>query len=407
MNESFLGGRQAPRPIHALTALRFFAAFLVVLFHHGQSALASLPGWCQSVVKAGYVGVPFFFVLSGFILAYNYLPAARVGQLEARRFWLARFARIYPVYAVALLVGAPLFLASLWQSSPGETATVWSRFGLQAVLSFGLVQAWIPQWAFAWNGPAWSLSAEAFFYLVFPVLAGRLSTRGRWVLFAGLLLGFGALFVVGRWSGFNIINTAQHALGWANPLLWLPLFLLGIALGDLHRTTTSEGISTTKRARAHLPRLRLALVTLAMVALILLVMTSRLQRGSQLVFCYAVGVPCAGLILLLANEANVIARLLNWRWLVVMGEASYSLYILHRPIHDWFRWAEKAWGWPTTATAPGFALYLSTCLVLSVVALRWLEFPCRDWIKRGIPRRTRASGARGRLPREPKPTFIR
>jgi peptidoglycan/LPS O-acetylase OafA/YrhL len=71
----------APRPIPALTTLRFFAALLVVLFHHGQGLVAEMPGWCQVIVRGGYVGVPFFFVLSGFILAYNYLPAARRGTL--------------------------------------------------------------------------------------------------------------------------------------------------------------------------------------------------------------------------------------------------------------------------------------------------------------------------------------
>jgi hypothetical protein len=45
--------------------------------------------------------------------------------------------------------------------------------------------------------------------------------------------------------------------------------------------------------------------------------------------------------------------------------------------------------------------------LISVCALRWLEFPCRDWLKRGLPRRPKAAEEPAGLPSEPKPTFIR
>src|SRR4051794_9279182 len=90
----------------ALTAVRFFAAFYVLLFHiWGGPGLGWTPRWFQTFASAGFSGVTFFFVLSGFIFVYTYADK----PLTLRSFWRARLARIYPSYLLSLLVTAPLF----------------------------------------------------------------------------------------------------------------------------------------------------------------------------------------------------------------------------------------------------------------------------------------------------------
>src|ERR1700752_5019301 len=100
-----------PARLDALTGLRCFAAVNIVLFHFSN------PNWfgpLAPVVNAGYASVSFFILLSGYVLAYNYGPRARQGQLDTVRFWKARFTRIYPVYLLSL------FLA--WRNLPTEYA---------------------------------------------------------------------------------------------------------------------------------------------------------------------------------------------------------------------------------------------------------------------------------------------
>src|SRR6478752_7231975 len=99
-------GRERTPPrrdtLPALTGLRFVAALLVVLFHYQFL----VPGLAQSavpgarVIQAGFVGVSIFFVLSGFILAYTYLDPDGTMRSTVSAFWHARFARIYPAYAL-------------------------------------------------------------------------------------------------------------------------------------------------------------------------------------------------------------------------------------------------------------------------------------------------------------------
>src|SRR5580765_4025535 len=98
---------EASRPrLPALTSLRFFAAFHVFLFHIQAMGAVFGAVWFQKLSSIGYVGVSFFFVLSGFILVYTYAGK----PINAGDFWRARFARVYPAYAVALLLTLPWFL---------------------------------------------------------------------------------------------------------------------------------------------------------------------------------------------------------------------------------------------------------------------------------------------------------
>ena len=84
------------RELHALTGLRFFAAFSVVIYHFAQPLFAGAAAPIRSLAGTGYIAVSLFFLLSGFVLSYSYLN--RQGDMRGSRrgFWAARFARIYP-----------------------------------------------------------------------------------------------------------------------------------------------------------------------------------------------------------------------------------------------------------------------------------------------------------------------
>src|SRR5689334_22296101 len=139
-----------------LTSLRFWAAAVVVLNHLDAAKISYLPdivkGWCQS----GYEAVSFFFVLSGFILTYVYSSPREDGGLNvsARRFRIARFARIGPAYYLGLILMLPPFIYGL--AVAGMIPL--DDFVLATIAVPTLLQAWFPPISFSWNGPAWSLS---------------------------------------------------------------------------------------------------------------------------------------------------------------------------------------------------------------------------------------------------------
>ncbi|MGI4755721.1 MAG: acyltransferase family protein [Janthinobacterium lividum] len=220
--------------IPALTSLRFFAALWVVLFHVREVGLfrGGIAPYA-AVVKLGYLGVSFFFVLSGFILVYVY--AGR--EIQKARFWQARLARVYPAYLFSLLVMAP--------SIPAFVPLLRAMHGslVIAVTSFPmLLEAWFPRDLLFWNVVAWSLSVEAFFYFLFP-FAQRLLERtnslglrfwlvGSWASSLAITFAYVAL----KPDGVEWPTSKDTTLFWLavikfNPVVRLPEFLLGMGVG--------------------------------------------------------------------------------------------------------------------------------------------------------------------------------
>lgn len=200
-----------PTRLDRLTSLRALAA-LFVFGYHLQLYRVVLGG--RAPLTYGYAGVSFFFILSGFVLTWA-TPDAN----QPAAFWRRRFARIYPVYAVLLVVCALL-------SFPG--APTYNSIG--ALASVLLVQSWSlsPHVIFAVNPPSWSLSDEAFFYLVLPLLLPALSKLratwrtgllGSWFILTGAVVVYGA-HRGGHWS----------ALAYTFPLVRSGEFFLGVLL---------------------------------------------------------------------------------------------------------------------------------------------------------------------------------
>lgn len=176
--------------IQPLTGLRFLAAAWVLLYHYADTLVGLVPslGMIRPVAAAGYVGVDLFFVLSGFIISHVYLHQPGIASWSgARRYLLLRLARFYPVHLLTLLI-----IAGLLTLERGTPQNWVPQEGVYTPVTFVRNLLLAHGWgnSFAWNGPAWSISAEWFAYLVFPlatVVLLRLSPG---------MLGFGAALSV-------------------------------------------------------------------------------------------------------------------------------------------------------------------------------------------------------------------
>jgi peptidoglycan/LPS O-acetylase OafA/YrhL len=358
--------------LQALTSLRFFAAMYVVLFHLWVEGLLSKgPWWFENFASIGYVGVNCFFVLSGFILVYTY--GARGTDLDARRFWQARFARIYPAYLLSLLVSAPFFFYALRQLDIPFFA--WSKLHPAAavVLTLGLLQSWVPQGALTWNPVCWSLSVEAFFYLLFPLLVVwnvRLAPRQLGVGIAGcslLSLAFCAGYILLHPDGIDKVNSGETTLLWKNvlsfnPLVRLPEFVTGMLAGQLF-------LARRDAAALALPLVVGGLLVLA----ILTVLVGKIP--TPLISAGFLSPAFAAIIYGLALEPGW-ARVLEARWLVLLGEASYSLYLLHSVVIGKVVASTDALpqGWRTAAA-------VAAAIVASLLCFSLVEQPARRLLR--------------------------
>lgn len=344
-----------------LTTLRFFAAASVVAYHWDWHNLAKYP-FVQGLTSAGPEAVLFFFVLSGFILTYVYLEPQSHNSLSVstKEFWKARFARIAPVYYVGLVISLPILLYSVIVAHIASGKDLI----LCAMTAPLFLQAWCPSIAGLWNPPGWTLSVECFFYLSFPyiwIVAKRLSVA---VLFVGSYL-----FVVSDTVfGPHILHAAGYNDHIFLPILHLPSFLFGISLGVLY--LRSAKISPGLMAAAF-----------GVTAVTIVVGFAVRNTLAWWLFSEPVLIALFGILIYSGGQAGRALSLLANPVFSLFGEASYAMYILHRPIVNYWNLATKKLvgnAYSTDLmTCCSFVVCFCFILTISVLSYSTFEKPMR------------------------------
>jgi peptidoglycan/LPS O-acetylase OafA/YrhL len=401
MSQGSSEGHAARDHLAALTSLRFVAAFAVLVLHY-RDLLGPLPAWLMRGIVGGQYGVTFFFVLSGFILTYRYREwfAHGVADVPFWRFQRYRLARIYPVYLLGLLLDTPWHLIERTQA--GQLAAAGQTYWASWLINLVGLQAWVPSVPFAmfWNTPAWSVAAEFFFYATFPFVCAWLCTRMRTsarlaMLFVAVLLGGVALYA-GVIYLLNYVwrvgGEAQYIVLVYNPLLRYSEFMAGCIAGQffLRRGAAAGlfalGASNTSRRRD------------AVIAFSLLVVCARIWSPdytgpSQWLWLLDVAVkyavfilPFTAIILAVASGPTMLQGWLEHRWMVLLGEASYALYIIHWSVTTFLRMGFLG----TYGTPLVHSLFLLATVAASLLVYRYVEVPWRKRL-RGEPGRAAAA----------------
>jgi peptidoglycan/LPS O-acetylase OafA/YrhL len=367
--------------IKALTGLRIIAAVWVVLFHFRPMLNDASPDFTDTlspVLNCGAQGVDLFFILSGFVLTWNYLD--RMGQSWSTRatlhfMWL-RLARVGPVYLVTLHVAALLVILSqhVGHVPLPEVQDLTAVSYLRQIL---LVQLWFQPFfdGSSWDGPAWSISAEWLAYLLFGVVVlvifrMQVVTRARSLT----LLAFAASLP----PVMLLLASGQFYTPWS----WLPRIVTQFIAGAL--------------ACAAVRRLRLS---------------DRARRaagyGSVLLIAAIVGIlylfdahPITGLydssgvvdmlfvplVMTLAIGMGSLPRLLSTRLMVYGGQISFCLYMVHELVHTGWGWAvqqfeltpqENPWKYNV------IGLFV-IAVVASILLYHFVEEPARRWMRKMV-----------------------
>jgi peptidoglycan/LPS O-acetylase OafA/YrhL len=343
-------------PIRPLTALRFFAALWVVLFSYWPKlAGADVP----AMAAKGYLGVELFFILSGFILCHVYLRGFGAQRFSYGGFLWNRLARVYPLHLATCLGLIGMALAA-GAAGIGVDANLLDWPSLPANLL--LLHAWGLAPNSAFNHPSWSISAEAFAYLGFPVfaaLAWRL--RAKPWLFLGLAAAFAVLLypLFQAAAGFPL---TLATIRWG-ALRIVPCFLLGCALHALWRSGATKTWNCTLLAAACVAG----------------VVAATSLGAPDLLTVLLLG----GVILSLAGTAEHGSKLLTSRPLSYLGEISYSIYMVCVPWELVFvNGAAKVFGLPDEKLPlPLWIAFVFGVFPLAAVSYHLIEKPARQGMK--------------------------
>ena len=315
-------------------------AILLVLLHHAHL----LPG-----LKAGYLGVDVFFVVSGYLITGIIQRAMLSGTFTFTGFYFRRAKRLLPAAYVTFAVTA--MLAPLFLTRPEMRDFAWQLLG--AVTFTGNIALWLQTGYF--EGAAnlkpllhvWSLSIEEQYYLLLPA-ALAFTPRRFWAL--------GALVV------FSASLYKCFALLPANPaatFYLLPTRAWELALGSLGTLAFEGRVAGAWLARLFWP-------ALAALLLVPFFPTNPAHPGlDALIVCIATLV-----VILRAHPA--LNRGFAVRGLAHLGDISYSLYLVHWPL---FAFANNAWVTPVPYVVRLALAILA--LALSWALYRWVEDPIR------------------------------
>lgn len=362
------GGRPGYGHILSLDSYRFVAASMIVVLHYDSDFTL---GWSSFLptVRGLELYVDFFFILSGFVIARTY--AARVSSLPLYLSFLQkRFARIYPLHLLALACVVAMVLVARATGASVNHPDTYDWNGL--LPSIFLVQAWGILDHNVFNLPAWSISAEQFVYILFPLfvlLGNRLPLAVNGFLIVAFVVAFqfsGLLSPGVRWMHVNAPYGNLHAV---------PTFFVGVLLSQL---------LNRNRPRVIVPWWTIHVMFVACLAAILLgIREEPILIGFALILFCAANAELAGAPTVLATP--IFARL---------GDASFAIYLLHRVLNIPFVFLARKFGLLGTAAAPAVALgtYL-LCVGLSLLCFKYFETPARRYIGDLSFRRTPAAQA--------------
>jgi peptidoglycan/LPS O-acetylase OafA/YrhL len=344
--------------VEALTFFRFLAAIIVVIFHYGKKT--EIANLFHPFITSGPEMVTFFFTLSGFVLMISHYHKT---DETLGDYYISRIARILPVYMLALLVMV------YFNYGAGNNNAI------SLLLSALFIQSWFPPYPLSLNGPGWSLSVEAFFYITFPLIIflikqSQIKTLKLVLLSVGFYIFTQAVLSNLMTDKFyNGFPSASHDLIYYFPLSHYCSFLLGVTGGYVfiknNKLFLKEGVFPL------------------IIMILVLYITYFFIQNPRVIRDFA-GIPLAygssfysllfiSMILGIAHSKNYVTKFLSLPFFVLLGESSYAFYILQMPVY--VAYDKYILVHLDLSVNNSFYLYMLILILISILVFRFIEKP--------------------------------
>jgi len=345
--------------LNSLTSLRFFFAFAVFLSHltFVQTDLKWYNWLKYNVFFEGFVGVGFFFILSGFVLALNYQHKIIDNpKFSFKNFYIARMARIYPLHVLTFAIMIPLVII--------QGIFGWDK----AILNILLLQSFIPlkDFNFSINNVSWSISTEFFFYLMFPLYVIWLH-KYKWLKYLIFIVAIPLLiyfepYVTGH-------KDFEKGFYYVNPIVRSLDFILGILLCQVYKFVKDKSITFSKGT----------ILEIAALGVFILFFSFHQDFSRTFRFGIYYWIPMLLITLTFALQKGLFSKILQNKTLIYLGEISFGFYMIHMIVIKYGNYF-----FTTGNDFIKAGSYFIVAIILSILCFEYFEKPLAKWIKNKI-----------------------
>lgn len=387
-------GKASGERFLALDSLRGLLASTIVIYHLPSQGYL----WTLGYIRNGMLAVTFFFVLSGFVIGTTYGERLANG-FPVKRFLGLRLGRIYPLhlFMIAVLLGWQIVRFVFHIGSVRDGMPFTDKFD-PALLPFHLFLIQKFGWTLGWNNPSWSIGVEWWTYIVFALIAAFITVRRSPSLTGILMLlpWLAARFThISLGTGLNATIDCMFSFG------------LGLLVCTIRRMPLWR----------HTERIGTVAATVIEVCAVAVGLWMMMHFGGKL--SPLIAPTFAIMIAIFSLEGGWVSRLLVTAPMLLLGELSYSIYMIHHFILD--RMIDCVWAFgqalhlPISITATGRTvlvgnpiacdlfslLLLAVVIACSVLSFRYVEKPARLWSRRVL----NPSHSEKVTPRDPTAAF--
>lgn len=339
-----------PLRLEQLTFTRFISAFIILVSHFKPVELVN-DNWFVPLFH-NFFAVSYFFTLSGFVLGISYYDRFQtLGATELKKYFVARFARIYPVYLFALVLSLAIEYYAT-RTIRHSTASIF--------LNVTLLQGWFDTSVI--NFPSWSLSCEAFFYVLFPFCVGYIRKWEASKILKSMMILW-AVTQIAMYVIFILLNEQRFYLR-LHPVLHTPTFLLGVCLAFLFKKTASN-IEQWSRISNWI-----------LLGVIISELIGKPHFGFE-----SLQVPHYLLFIYFASTyENFTVKYFKRDFLVLLGKASYALYLLQGSLAAISERLFARYGMLNTNI--NFLVFVLLSVTVSVLVYQFYEKPLHKGISK-------------------------
>lgn len=281
---------------------------MAVYFHHFDAFGLSAEPKIASILFEGFIGVTFFFILSGFVVAYAYEEPVINGTITKGRFLLQRIARLWPLHIISMVFAAIVYHGEL--------------ISLSAIPTFFMFQSFIPnvRYAFSYNGASWCLANQLFFYFLFTRIA-HLDNKKLRTLF---LVGIGIVSFYGYWIGID--SELSNWLFYINPFFRSVDFIAGMLIFRISKNERMKKLMEDRNTATLMEVL--SVIILAVCVIIGVRQKVSLLWRWDLFYLF----PFCLLLLVFQYGNGILTRILSFKLFVKLGDCSFAFFLFHQII---------------------------------------------------------------------------